>query len=290
VQTHHVAGLLRAAVPGLEVDVEVIHTHGDKVLDAPLAQIGGKGLFTKELEVALLDGHIDLAVHSLKDLPTDLPDGLALGAVPPRVNPHDAFVCAKWRGLEELPARARVGTSSLRRAAQVLAKRPDLEIVPLRGNVETRLRRVEEGTVDATVLACAGLERLDLAHVIAAQLDVDIMLPAPAQGALGIEVRAEDEVTRGLVRRISDSVSEAETTAERACLAALEGGCQVPVGALARVLGRMITLVACVCSLDGKTVLRTTCTGPFDNPAAIGRQAAEKLLQQGAAEIVAAIR
>lgn len=290
-QARAVAELLRAASPGLDVAIEIIQTQGDKVLDAPLAQIGGKGLFTRELEVALLERRVDLAVHSLKDLPTELPAGLVLAATPEREDPHDAFVCARHPLLGELPVGARVGTSSLRRRAQLLAVRADLEIVNLRGNVETRLRKVAEGEVDAAVLAYAGLQRLNLAERISSILPVDVMLPAPGQGALVLEVRSNDAEVTELVRGIADESATAETTAERACLAALEGGCQVPVGALARRRDEStLQLHACVCSVDGSTVLRASIDGPMGEAAELGRAAAARLIEQGAAALIAAIR
>lgn len=290
VQSEGMAEALREANPGLDVTIDIIHTKGDKILDVPLAKIGGKGLFTKELEVALLDGRVDLAVHSLKDLPTEFPEGLMLAAVPAREIPYDAFVCAKWRHLDDMPAGSKVGTSSLRRQAQVLARRPDLRVVDLRGNVETRLRKVQEGVVDAAILACAGLERLGLYDAITARLEEDVMVSAPAQGALGIEIRSDDEETARILESVSDPVATVEVTAERSCLAALEGGCQVPIGALARLSGTTLRLTACVCSLDGSTVLRTECEGHASEAIDMGKQAAKNLLGQGASELIAATR
>ena len=289
-QSNFIAGAIRALEPDLHVEVEIIHTKGDKILDAPLAQIGGKGLFTKELEVALQERRIHLAVHSLKDLPTELPNGLTLASVPKRESPYDAFVCTKWDNVDALPANSRVGTSSLRRGAQLRAYRSDLEIVPIRGNVETRLRKVEEGEVEAAVLACAGLNRLSLSHAVVYALDVDIMIPAPAQGALGIEARADDAETLALLSRLSDPQTVAEVRAERACLATLEGGCQVPLGASARLNGGLLELTACVCSPDGTTVLRTWLSAPINDAESLGVRAAEALLDQGAGAIIAAAR
>ena len=290
VQSHAIADALREENPGLEVRIEVLHTKGDKIRDTPLAQIGGKGLFTKELEVALAGARIDLAVHSLKDLPTELPEGLVLGAVPAREIPYDALVCVKWESLDDLPAGSKGGTSSLRRQAQLLAYRPDLIVVNLRGNVETRVRRVTEGSVNAAILACAGLERLGLNDAVRASLTPDIMLPAPAQGALGIEVREDDAATQSLVATIADPSATFEVAAERACLAALEGGCQVPMGALARVEGDRLALEACVCSVDGTSVLRTRCEGESRQATELGQAAARQLLAQGAADLIAAAR
>jgi hydroxymethylbilane synthase len=260
------------------------------VLDAPLAQIGGKGLFTRELELALLDERIDVAVHSLKDLPTQLPQGLALGAVPRRESPFDVLVATGCRSLDDLPRGARVGTSSLRRRAQLLAVRRDLEVVDLRGNIDTRLRKVFGGEVHAAVLARAGLLRLGQANAIACELPPSIMVPAPGQGALGLEVREGDESVLRLLASLADPGATAETAAERACLAALEGGCQVPIGASAQATGSRLQLTACVCSLDGARVLRTTVEGHRDRAREAGERAAQDLLAQGAGELIAAIR
>lgn len=290
VQTEGVAEALRAAFPDLEVRVEIIHTRGDKILDAPLAQIGGKGLFTRELELALLDGRIDAAVHSLKDVPTQLPPGLALGAVPRRESPFDAMVAPNCRSLHDLPRGARVGTSSLRRRAQLLAIRRDLEVVNLRGNIDTRLRKVSGGEVHAAVLAKAGLLRLGRADVIACELPVSTIVPAPGQGALGLEVREGDDSVLRLLASLADPRATAETAAERACLAALEGGCQVPIGALAQLAGERLLLTACVCSLDGGHVLRTTVEGHPDRASEAGERAARDLIVKGAGELIAAIR
>ena len=285
-QTNGVADLLRALAPHVALRIEVISTRGDHVVDQPLAAIGDKGLFTKEIETALLQKRIDLAVHSMKDLPTELPDGLRIGGVPSRANPHDALVARGVRSLEELSAAARVGTSSLRRRAQLLAYRPDLTLVDLRGNVDTRLRRVADGELDAAVLACAGLERLGKAGMITEVLSTDIMVPAPAQGALAIEIRVEDGELCCLLRRLADVDAEAEVAAERALLAALGGGCRVPIGALGRVCEGTLTLRASVCSPDGARVLRTTVAGPSAEAALLGARAADLLMKDGAAEII----
>lgn len=289
-QSKAVGELLRAAVPGLEVAIEIIHTQGDKILDAPLSQIGGKGLFTRELEVALLENKIDLAVHSLKDLPTELPEGLALGCVPKREDPHDVFVSADYETIDGLPEGASVGTSSLRRRAQLLAYREDLNVVDLRGNVDTRLRKVAERQFAGAILARAGMVRIGRVDAISSVIPESIMIPATAQGALGIEIRRDDARVQEIIANIHDEDAFVEVTAERACLAALEGGCQVPIGSLARVQVESLTLAACVCSIDGKEVLRTVCCGRFDEAASIGRAAANNLREMGAAEIIAAIR
>ena len=287
-QTEHVADLLRSAALGLVVKIDVITTTGDRVLDKPLAAIGGKGLFTEELEAALRDGSIDLAVHSLKDLPTETPDALCVGAVPKRATPNDALVCAKWARLEDLPDGARVGTSSLRRKAQLLALKPGLDVVDIRGNIDTRIAKVlDRQEMDAAILACAGLERIGRMDVVAEILSPEVMLPAPGQGALGIQARADDEELLDLLFQINDPCAAAETAAERAMLAALGGGCQVPIGALARTEGDALSLSGCVCSLDGTQVLRAEVSGPASDAEALGNRAAEKLLASGANAIVA---
>ncbi len=289
-QSQHVADLLHDVAPHIEVSIEIFSTRGDEILDKPLAEIGGKGLFTEELETAMLDGRIDLAVHSMKDLPTELRDGLCIGGVPPRETPYDAFVSGRFASVDDLPQRARVGTSSLRRKAQLLARRPDLEILDIRGNVETRMRKTTDGTVDAAILACAGITRLDRKADIRQVLPADLMVPAVGQGALAIEARSDDEDVLALLRRISDESAWVEITAERALLATLEGGCQVPMGALARVNGATLTLTACVCSLDGERVLRTEVRGQAADAHALGVEAAERLRAAGAEGIIHARR
>ncbi len=289
-QTNQMADMIRAALPGVEVDITIISTRGDRILDRPLSEIGGKGLFTEELEAALRDGSIDLAVHSLKDLPTDDPEGLCIAASPKRVTPNDALVCTKYASLKDLPAGATVGTSSLRRKAQLLALNPDLKIVDIRGNIGTRMGKVlETGELDAVILACAGLERVGLADVITETIAPELMLPAAAQGVLGIQTRADDAELREALKTIHDTDTYTEALAERTLLAGLGGGCQVPIGALARIDGDTIYLEACVCSLDGKTTLRTKLSGAVDTAQALGEQAAQDLLSQGADAIVAEI-
>ena len=239
-QTEMVAAGLRAAVPGLDVAIEVIHTKGDKILDVPLAKVGGKGLFVKEIEEALQERRCDLAVHSLKDVPAELPDGLVLGAALVREVAYDAFVSREWRCPRNLPQGARVGTSSLRRQALLKAVRPDLEVVSLRGNVETRLRKLDEG-LDAIVLAAAGLRRLGLSDRIAACLTPPEFVPAAGQGIVVVENRADDHEVAGLLSRALEHAStRIVMRAERAFLAAMGGGCQVPLGAFARIEGNAI--------------------------------------------------
>ncbi len=289
-QSELIANGLRALEPGARIDIQVIQTSGDKITDVPLAQIGGKGLFTKEIEEALLAGEIDLAVHSMKDLPTELPDGLCIGAIPKRESPCDVLVSAGKLRLEQLPPGARVGTSSLRRTAQLRAFRSDLKILPLRGNVTTRLRKVSENSVDAAILAAAGLMRLGLSDRISQEIPVMLMLPAPAQGALAIEARGDDARILRLLAALDDPETRSAVTAERTFLAAMEGGCQVPLGALASRTGESIVLDACVCSLDGAQVLRCRTASRPDRPEEAGHQAAVELRNQGADALLESLR
>lgn len=286
-QSEHVAALLKAAFPGVEVEVEVFSTKGDRILDKPLPEIGGKGLFTAELEAGLREERIDLAVHSLKDLPTEDAPGLVIGAISERATPNDALVCKKWKTLGELPQGAKVGTSSLRRRAQLMARRPDLEIVDIRGNVQTRVGKTRDGTVDAAILATAGLERIGLGHEIAEVLTPEVMLPAAAQGALAVQVRGGDDEVLNMLKKVHDPDTAACVTAERTLLAALGGGCHVPLGALAVKEGGEITLHARVCSIDGKRVVETELSGPAGEPETVGDQVALYLLSNGADGIIA---
>ncbi len=291
-QTDHVAGLLRRARPGIELEIVVITTTGDRVLDSPLAKIGGKGLFTKEIEEALLDRRIDLAVHSLKDLPTLLQDGLILGAVLSRTDPRDVWISRSGKKLLEMPPAARIGTSSLRRKAQLLSARADLRIESLRGNVPTRLKKALAGELDAIVLARAGVERLGFLSHVTEVLSSDLMLPAPGQGALGIETREGDDGTRSLLAALDDPSARSSTTAERSFLQALGGGCQVPIGALARPPheGSMsLLLEGMVADPGGMRVLRGSQTGPADRAYDLGELLARQLIEQGAGEILAAL-
>jgi hydroxymethylbilane synthase len=286
-QARWIENRLQAA--GQETRIEIIKTTGDKITDVTLAKVGaasgGKGVFTKEIEEALLAGAIDLAVHSLKDLPTELPAGLTLAAVPEREDPRDALVGFR---LDELPKGARVGTSSLRRAAQMRALRPDVTIGDIRGNVETRLRKRDEGEHDATLLACAGLRRLGLEGRITEALDPAVMAPAVGQGALGIEIREGDEETLAVLKPIEHEATRQAVEAERALLEALGGGCQVPLGAHAHAEAGELQLVAAVVAPDGSRVIRTQARGPLSRPRELGRSAAEALLRDGAAALIAA--
>ena len=288
-QSNHIAALLRKEYSECEVVLKKIVTKGDRILDVPLAQIGGKGLFTKEIEEDLLDGTVDLAVHSLKDMPTVLPEGLCLTAITERANVGDAFVSNKYGSFEELPLGAVVGTSSLRRKAQLLAKRPDLEIRDLRGNVDTRLRKLDEGLYDAIILAAAGLERLGHGDRISSLIPADVCLPAVGQGALAIEARTEDKEVREMLSFLNDLNTKQATDAERAFLGLLEGGCQVPIGVHADIEGENIRIEAIIAALDGSTILRDTINGKADDAVSLGQQLGKKMLAAGGQEILASI-
>ena len=286
-QTDYVAGLLRDAYPGLDVQIEIFTTKGDRVLDTPLPLIGGKGLFTAELEAALHEGRIDLAVHSLKDLPTENPPGLTVGANPPRASVQDVLVSRNGHTLDSLPAGATVGTSSRRRAAQLLSYRADFQTADIRGNVDTRVRKAHDpaGPYDAIVLAQAGLERLDRGEAISAVLPVDVMLPAPGQGALGIQCRDED-ASLELLAALNHAETQAAVIAERAFLAGLGGGCSVPIAAYATVENGTLHLHGRVSALDGSQqidVRRSTADGlDLSAAQALGDEAAQEALAQGA--------
>jgi hydroxymethylbilane synthase len=281
VQARMVREALAAADPDLAaedaVEIRVVSTTGDRVRDRPLAEIGGKGLFTKEIEDGLLDGSLDLAVHSMKDVPTFLPAGLVIAATLPRADPRDALIANGTRRIADLPAGAVVGTASLRRAAQLLAARPDLRVVPLRGNVGTRLAKVEAGEVAATFLAMAGLVRLGLAAAASAPLEPAEMLPAVAQGAVGIETRADDEALHELLARVSHAETFRCVVAERAFLAALEGSCRTPIAALAELAGGRVRFAGLVARPDGTGLRRLDREGPEADAEAIGAVAGAEL-------------
>ena len=280
-QTQWVIRALEAVHPGLTCQEEVIVTHGDRVLDKPLPEIGGKGLFTQELEAALLNGRVDAAVHSLKDLPTEMPPGLTVGAIPQRAEVRDALVSAQGYTLETLPQAAVVGTSSLRRAAQLLAVRPDLQIRPLRGNVDTRVRKAMEGQYDAVVLAGAGLTRLGLTEHVSQWLPLEVMLPAPGQGALAVQCRDDDAETLRLLTAIEHPATRAAVDAERAFLEALGGGCAVPVAAYAEALPQgALRLTGFVGAPDGSGHWRGSLTG--ESARALGQALAQKAIAEGA--------
>jgi hydroxymethylbilane synthase len=286
-QANHVADRLRPLAAPRPVELVLIQTTGDRVQDRPLAQIGGDGLFTKEIQRALLTQTADVAVHSLKDLPTLPVEGLVLAAVPARGPTSDAFVSRRHRTFDSLPPGAVVGTSSLRRRAQVLHRRPDLRLVEMRGNVETRLRKLAEQDLDALVLARAGLERLGLADAITEILDPEWMLPAVGQGALGLECRADDRETRSLLAALDDPPSRQAVLAERALLRALGGGCLVPIGAAATVADDVLTLRGAVLSPDGRARIAGQTSGRAGEAEALGQRLAEELLAQGARALLA---
>lgn len=288
-QSNYIAGRLREEYPGCEVTLKKIVTKGDRILDVPLAKIGDKGLFTKEIEQELLDGTIDLAVHSLKDMPTVLPQGLCLTAITKRANAGDAFVSNKYNSIEEMPEGSVLGTSSLRRRAQFLAKRPDLKIVDLRGNVDTRLKKLDEGQMDAIILAAAGLTRLGHEDRIKQIIPQDYCLPAVGQGALAIECRSDNFQVRQMLDFLNDTPTKQATDAERSFLGLLEGGCQVPIGVHAEVKDGHLNMTAVIASLDGSTLLRDTAEGEATDAVAIGRALGQKMLDNGGKEILAAI-
>jgi hydroxymethylbilane synthase len=275
----------RLAELGHESRIEIIHTTGDRITDVPLAKVGTKGLFTKEIEEALLRGDIDVAVHSMKDMPTDVPGGLAIAAVPEREDPRDAMVGMR---LNELPQGATVGTSSLRRSAQLRALRPDLEIESIRGNVDTRLRKVEERRFDAIVLAAAGLRRLGLEQRIAEVLVPEVMCPAVGQGALAVETRTSGDAHE-ICRRLDHPETRAAVTAERAVLARLGGGCQVPIGAHARIDGSVLEIDAVVVAPEGDAIVRLRASGPVTEAEMIGQALGDDLLNTGGREILEAV-
>jgi hydroxymethylbilane synthase len=302
-QAEHVSALLRAAHPGLEIELVPLLTQGDRIQDRTLAAIGGKGLFIKELEVALEDQRADIAVHSMKDVPADLPHGLIIGAVLKRADPRDALVTTSGIArLEDLPRSAVVGTSSLRRQAQIRALRPDLSIEPLRGNVDTRLRKLDAAQesadgaatsgkrMDAIVLACAGLIRLGLESRITARLDPKICLPAVTQGVIGIECRQSDSSTVQLLRLLEDPATRKVMDAERAFAARLGGSCQSPIAAYAELDADRITVRGLVAEPDGSRLLKSTVSGSAENPAALGRQLAERILADGAGPLLERLR
>jgi hydroxymethylbilane synthase len=285
-QAHHVVAELRRHVPDLAVELVEIQTAGDLVREAPLAQIGGQGVFTKEIQRALQAGQVDVAVHSLKDLPTFRVENLILAAVPPRGPSGDAFISRRYPSFDALPQGAVVATSSLRRRAQMLHRRPDLRPVNIRGNVETRLSKLEQEGLDALVLAQAGLERLGLETHITEILDRSWMLPAVGQGALGLECRDDDVSTLGFLRRIDHSPSRQAVLAERAMLRGLGGGCQVPVGALSHVAGEALTLCGVVLRPDGAKRVEESLTASLACAEEVGQRLAERLLASGARELL----
>jgi len=289
-QAEHVAGLLRQAHAGLDVELVPVVTQGDRILDRTLAAIGGKGLFVRELEVALEEHRADIAVHSMKDLPGEIPDGLGIAAVLERADARDALLTSKAARLVDLPRGTRVGTSSLRRQAQLLAARPDLRIEALRGNVDTRLRRLDAGELDAIVLASAGLMRLGWGSRITEYLDPKISLPAVAQGVIGIECRNSDARTLDLVAVLNHRTTRIAMDAERAFAHRLAGSCQSPIAAHARIDGRRLSLDGLVAEPDGSRLLRDTEAGDVDDAAALGARLAERILAAGAGPLLERLR
>jgi len=285
-QTRWVEAELQAIHPGLATELVVIKTSGDKLKDVPLTEVGGKGLFIKEIEEALLAGDVDLAVHSLKDMPAEMPPGCTLGAVPPREDCRDAFISQRYGSLTEIPTGGRVGTGSLRRKVQILHHRPDLEVVHMRGNVDTRLRKLETEGLDAIILAAAGLKRLGLGHIPRGYLAETEMLPAIGQGALGLEVRVDDQEMLGLLQPLNHVPTQVAVTAERGFLARLEGGCLVPVAALGKLEDASLTLSALISDLEGRCVLKDRLVGPPEEAASMGRRLAEILLERGGGKIL----
>ena len=281
-QANHIAALLRGN--GHHVEIEVIRTTGDKIADVALSKVGTKGMFTKEIEEALAEGRVHLAVHSLKDLPTELPPGFELAAITRREDPRDVFLSSAYPSLAQLPQAARVGTSSLRRQAQLRAVRPDLEIQPLRGNVDTRLRKLQEGDYDAIILAAAGLRRLGRTELVREVMSAEIMCPAAGQGALGIETRQGDAAVRHQLAFLDDAAARAATACERDLLRHLGGGCQVPIGAFAEVRGEHLQLTAVVAHPDGSRLLRETQSDT--HPDALAASVARALLARGAETIL----
>ncbi|MBI5638973.1 MAG: hydroxymethylbilane synthase [Nitrospirae bacterium] len=294
-QAEWVKSELQRMNPGLEVELNKIKTTGDKILDVPLAQVGGKGLFVKEIEEALLAGEADLAVHSMKDVPTDFPEGLHLAVICKREDPRDAFITRKkGAGFEigsfdELPKGASVGTSSLRRSCQLLSKRPDLKIVQLRGNLDTRLRKLDEKEFDSIILAAAGVNRLGWSDRITELIPAEVSLPAIGQGAIGIECRIKDDFIHDLIRPLNHEVTSTCVRAERACLKKLEGGCQVPIAAHATIVGGKIIMDGLVGSVSGDRIIRAHAEGRPEDAEIIGKKLGDDLLSQGADKILSEV-
>jgi len=285
-QANHIKDSIEKAHPGTSVELLKIKTTGDKILDVPLAQVGGKGLFVKEIEEALLDGRADLAVHSLKDVPTELPEGLGLAVITEREDARDALISRGKKKLVDLPEGAKLGSSSLRRQCQLLKVRPDLNIVSLRGNLDTRIKKVESGEFDAIILAAAGMRRLGWEERITECISSNVLLPAIAQGALGIETRNDDLETNQMIAFLNHSETSAAVRAERALLKRLEGGCQVPIAAYGELEGEVLNLRGLVGSVDGKVLITDELKGSASDAESLGITLAENLLQKGAGEIL----
>jgi len=284
------AGWVRAELiksfPGLTAEIVTIKTKGDRILDVPLAKVGGKGLFVKEIEEALICNRIDIAVHSMKDMPAELLDGLSIGAIPERENPGDVLISKNNILLSQLPEKARVGTSSLRRLAQIRHIMPDLVIVPLRGNLDTRIKKLDSGEMDAIILAAAGVKRLGLEHLITEYIDEEIMLPAVGQGALCIEIRKDDHKITRFTDSLDHSITRAVVMGERAFLKRLEGGCQIPIAGHGKAENNMFTISGLVADLEGKIIIKETQSGPLISSEDIGTALADKLLLRGAKKLL----
>jgi hydroxymethylbilane synthase len=289
-QAEHVLALLRSAHPDLPVELVPMSTQGDRVLDRALADVGGKGLFVKELEVAMQEGRADIAVHSMKDVPSELPPGFAIAATLPRANPLDAFISRRYARFADLPRGARVGTSSPRRQAQLRHARPDLRLELLRGNVDTRLRRLDEGGLDAILLACAGLERLGIAHHVTEQLPLELSLPAVGQGVIGIECRADDVRSREALQALHHAESFTRLTAERAFAATLGGSCHSPIAAHATLHADALTVHGFIGAPDGSETYRDVLTGPAAQAEALGRELARRMQAAGAGVLLERLR
>lgn len=286
-QSNLVKSLLEQAEPGLTCEVRIIHTKGDKILDVALSKIGDKGLFTKELERALLDGEVDLCVHSTKDMPTALPEGLAIMGMPKRANAQDAIISGTpGLTVDSLPQGARVATGSLRRVAQLLRRRPDIEACEIRGNVDSRVKRVLDGEFDAGILAAAGVERLGLQDAVSGNIPTDVLIPAAGQGAIAIEARQNDAEIAALLEKITDRDTLRAVTAERFVLGALEGGCQVPMGIHAEIDGDVMDLCAFVASLDGTKYVEARAKGDANDPKGLGQVVVDDLVGKGARQIL----
>lgn len=280
-QAHWVKSELEKEHKGLTVELEIIKTTGDKITDVPLAQVGGKGLFVKEIEEALLDDRVHLAVHSMKDVPTEFPEGLSLRCITEREDPRDALLTTDGSKIADLKQGARIGTSSLRRSSQLFKKRPDFEICQLRGNLDTRIRKLEEGQFDAIILASAGLRRLGWADKISEYIDPEFMIPAIGQGALGIESKTANDEVNAMIDFFNHDNTSIAVKAERACLKRLEGGCQVPIAAFGTIEGGILTMNGLVASVDGKNIITANASGPVKDCEALGIKLAEDLLSQG---------
>jgi hydroxymethylbilane synthase len=285
-QANWVKSVLEKKFPSTPIELIIIKTQGDKILDVPLAKVGGKGLFVKEIEQALLTRRIDIAVHSMKDMPADIPQGLCIGAIPERENPADVFISSSGAGFNDLAAGSAIGTSSLRRGAQLRHARPDIVIRSIRGNLDTRLKKLESEAFDALVLAAAGVKRLNLEHKITEYLDLDFMLPAIGQGALCIETRKDDAIVGPLVASLDHASTRAVVAGERAFLNRLEGGCQVPIAGHGRINGNQFVLTALVAEIDGSRVIKGKKTGLLNSSETIGIDLAEELLARGADKIL----